>query len=123
MIKPEEAREIFDKWLSENTLLLCTTGLHSCWSLFLRGRVAVLSEGIVEVRSTEGAAGVRIRLSDIEAFEYAEPKHASPEIRAAFPEDFGDAGTLVLALPLRVPDLTMPRDKLFFMEIPEKFDK
>ena len=123
MIKPEEAKGLFDKWLTENTLLFCSSRLHSCWGFLLRGHVAVLSEDLVEVRSEDGAASLKLRFSDVEDFEYKEPKDAPAEIREALPKEFGNAGTLVVALPLRPPLLAMPRDLLYFMEIPESFDK
>lgn len=124
MIEPSEARGIFEKWLSEGTEVSCTSSLYSCWGLALRGRVVELAEdGSVLLTTSDGTASLRLNLSEADGFEYAEPKDAPPEIAAQVPERLREAGTLVVGLPLRVPIPTMPRSKLFFMELPAEFDK
>jgi hypothetical protein len=120
MISPEAARLVFEKWLSENTLVFCTGDLHSCWSFRLRGRVAVLSDDLVEVRSEDDFSGARLRFSEASGFEYAEPKDASPEIRAILPAEHKESATLVVGLPSHEDGRLL--SKLFFMELLEGID-
>jgi hypothetical protein len=119
VITPEEALLIFKKWKDEDTPLFCTSSLFSCWGMAFKGRVVSIErDDEIRIDSVDGVASLFLTLSGAEDFEYAEPGHAPEPIRSLVPPEARQTSFLLVALPLRVWEPLLKRDKLAFVELP-----
>jgi hypothetical protein len=117
VIRPDEALLIFKKWRDEKTVVFCISRLFSCWAVTLRGRIASIErEDDVRMDSLDGSATLGLTLSGAEAFEYAEP---GEPLRSLVPPEARQTSFLLVALPLRVAQPFIRRDKLAFVALPE----
>jgi len=124
MIRLEEALLIFEGWFSEEKTILCTSSLHACWGFSLVGRVAATpTQTEVAIDGLDGRSRLIFDPSKIEGFEYSEPEHAPEPLRSQIPENSRKLSFLVAGLPLRTPVPLLPRDKLFFSELPPEMQR
>jgi hypothetical protein len=124
LIKPEDAFLLFEKWMSEQTEIACTSEVFG-WRASLRGRVVLVTADEASLRSQDGAGVLTVPFRNLE-FAYAERR----ESRSPKGEDASrELVTLIANLPLRLRPSALavgavppPREKLIFQELPKSPD-
>jgi hypothetical protein len=125
MIKLDEARLMFGKWLDEKAWVLCVFKLLAC-GLSVIGRVTELSDTSILFVSRRGDTKFLLRLDLTDTtFWYATRRELSEGDFETRDEE-RDLGGIGVAFPLRVTleqvtgPLRVPeRDQVLFLEIPE----